>query len=240
MANVERYGGPHAADAVAEIYFFMSHVLPGGVDVVPTPPPSPTDRREALTAALTATALRDVVAFRAVYRLTSAKLFGICLRVCGDRQAAEDVLQEVYLIVWRRAASFEPLRSSPITWLAAIARNRSIDWRRANGVALPAPSSDPSPYPSPYPSRADPRPSAEAADDAALADVAMIAREDTHHVHRCLAKLDPGVRDAIRAAFLDGATYPELAARAGVPLATMKSRVRRGLLQLRKCMTDDR
>lgn len=208
----------------------MPDVHPGRINVASTPS-APTSvgrkRRDALVAALTATGLRDVVAFREVYRLTSAKLFGICLRVCGDRQAAEDVLQEVYLIVWRRAGSFEPLRSSPVTWLAMIARHRAIDWRRANGRFMSSPP------------HVEPRPEAETADDAALADAAIIAREETHHVLRCLAKLDAGARDAIRAAFLEGASYPELAERAGVPLPTMKSRVRRGLLQLRKCMTDD-
>ncbi|MEH3048104.1 sigma-70 family RNA polymerase sigma factor [Sphingomonas adhaesiva] len=202
----------------------MQESEPSGVGDVASPD---TERRAALAAALAATGLRDGAAFRKVYQLTSAKLFGICLRICGERQAAEDVLQEVYLIIWRRAASFEPLRSSPITWLATIARNRAIDWRRANGHPLPPPPD------------AEPRAAVETADDAALADVAMIAREDAHHVHRCLATLDRGSRDAIRAAFLDGATYAELAERAGVPLATMKSRVRRGLLQLRKRMTDD-
>lgn len=186
-------------------------------------------RRDALVAALCATGLRDGAAFRKVYQLTSAKLFGICLRICGERQAAEDVLQEVYLVIWRRAASFEPLRSSPITWLATIARNRAIDWRRAQGrPAPPPPSVD-----------VAGTGAGDAVDDAALADVAMIAREDAHHVHRCLAMLDPVSRDAIRAAFLDGTTYAELATRAGIPLATMKSRVRRGLIQLRKCMADD-
>ncbi|MEH3034899.1 MAG: sigma-70 family RNA polymerase sigma factor [Sphingomonas adhaesiva] len=162
-----------------------------------------------------------------MYRLTSPKLFGICLRICGDRQAAEDVLQEVYIIIWRRAASFEPLRSSPITWLAAIARNRAIDWRRAHRAPLAhAPDTEPPATPEPP-------------DDAPLADAAMVAGEEAHHMHHCLEMLDDLARDAIRSAFLDGATYPELAARAGVPLATMKSRVRRGLLQLRKYMTDD-
>lgn len=185
------------------------------------------ERRDALIAALTATGLQDGAAFRKVYQLTSAKLFGICLRICGERQAAEDVLQEVYLIIWRRAASFEPLRSSPITWLATIARNRAIDWRRVNGRPLSRPVEPPPPA-------AD-----EAIDDAVPADAAMIAREDVHDVHRCLAMLDHVARDAIRAAFLDGATYPELAERAGIPLPTLKSRVRRGLLELRKCMADD-
>lgn len=81
--------------------------------------------RTALVEALVATGEQDRSAFQRVYRLTSAKLFGVCLRICGDRQAAEDVLHEVYLTVWKRAGGYEPGRSSPITWLATIARNRA-------------------------------------------------------------------------------------------------------------------
>jgi RNA polymerase sigma factor (sigma-70 family) len=181
-------------------------------------------RREQLRAALAATGLADRQAFRRVYAMTSAKLFGICLRICGERQAAEDVLQEVYLIVWRRAPSFEPLRSSPITWLATIARNRAIDWRRAQRRPPPdAPlelAADPP----------DPGPGAEAA---------LMADQDALRLRGCLDALPDRPRSAIRSAFLDGLTYSELAQRDGVPLPTMKSVVRRALLQLRKCMTDD-
>lgn len=160
--------------------------------------------------------------------MTSGKLFSICLRICEDRQAAEDVLQEVYLIIWRRAPSFEALRSSPITWMATIARNRAIDWRRAN-FRLPykedrlAPASV----------------EIELVDASPTADTAMILDEDAQKLHFCLMALDDRPRRAIRAAFLEGLTYSELAQRDGVPLATMKSTVRRGLLRLRKCLNDD-
>ncbi|KAB2858515.1 MAG: RNA polymerase subunit sigma, partial [Sphingopyxis terrae] len=87
-------------------------------------PPSRTgEAREALVAALAAVARQDRAALRQVYDLTSAKLFGICLRICGDRGSAEDVLQAVYLKIWDRAGQFDAARASPITWLAAIARN---------------------------------------------------------------------------------------------------------------------
>ncbi|WP_370192282.1 sigma-70 family RNA polymerase sigma factor, partial [Aurantimonas coralicida] len=82
---------------------------------------------------LRAVAAGDRGALQAVYDLTSAKLFGICLRILGDREEAEDVLQDVYLIIWRKAESFDAGRASPITWLATIARNRSIDRLRQVG-----------------------------------------------------------------------------------------------------------
>ena len=79
------------------------------------------------TAALARIPQGDRAAMQKVYRLTSAKLFGVCVRILGERTEAEDVLQEVYLTVWRKAATFDAGRASPMTWLIAIARNRCID-----------------------------------------------------------------------------------------------------------------
>src|SRR2546423_11681667 len=87
--------------------------------------------RSQLAAALVRVASGDRAALRLVYRDTSAKLFGVCLRILNDRAEAEDVLQDVYVTVWRKAAAFDPGRASPITWMVAIARNRSIDRLRA-------------------------------------------------------------------------------------------------------------
>src|SRR5438270_1474380 len=87
--------------------------------------------RSQLVAALARVAGGDRAALQIVYQDTCAKLFGVCVRILKDKSEAEDVLQEVYLTVWRKAASFDPTRASPITWLVAIARNRSIDRLRA-------------------------------------------------------------------------------------------------------------
>ncbi|MEH3158318.1 MAG: sigma-70 family RNA polymerase sigma factor [Sphingomonas taxi] len=172
--------------------------------------------------------MEDRTAFRRVYAMTSAKLFGICLRICGERQAAEDVLQEVYVTIWRRAPSFEPGRSSPVTWLATIARNRAIDWRRANRKPPPPPDLD-----------IGRGPIREPVDDAAPVDEVMIGVEQADRLQLCLLDLEERARQAICSAFLDGMTYSELARRDDVPLPTMKSMIRRALLRLRKCMTDD-
>src|SRR5215831_3598924 len=91
----------------------------------------PDENRSQLVAALARVAGGDRAALQTVYQGTSAKLFGVCLRILNDKSEAEDVLQEVYLTVWRKASSFDPARASPITWLVAIARNRSIDRLRA-------------------------------------------------------------------------------------------------------------
>src|SRR5262245_45193346 len=91
--------------------------------------------RSQLAAALVRVASGDRAALRLVYRGTSAKLFGFCLRILNDRSEAEDVLQDVYVTVWRKAAAFDPGRASPITWMVAIARNRAIDRLRASAVS---------------------------------------------------------------------------------------------------------
>src|SRR5262245_36674455 len=88
--------------------------------------------RSQLAAALVRVAAGDRAALRMVYQDTSAKLFGVCLRILNNRSEAEDVLQDVYVTVWRKAGSFDPGRASPITWLVAIARNRSIDRLRSS------------------------------------------------------------------------------------------------------------
>src|ERR1700681_4552817 len=90
--------------------------------------------RSQLVAALARVAGGDRAALRIVYQDTSAKLFGVCLRILNDRSEAEDVLQDVYVTVWRKAGTFDPGRASPITWLVAIARNRSIDKLRTGAA----------------------------------------------------------------------------------------------------------
>lgn len=188
-------------------------------------PPQPTAdaARARLVEALVATGNEDRAAFATLYRLTSAKLFGVCLRICGDRGAAEDVLSDVYLTIWRRAGAFEPGRASPISWLATIARNRAIDWRRSAGRRPSVTIDD-------APEIADPDPSAEQL---------LVQGEDDRRLHLCLDQLDDKQRGAIRSAFFGGLTYAELAERDAVPLGTMKSWVRRGLMRLKDCLSDD-
>ena len=175
--------------------------------------------RARLSAELERVAQGDRAALRTVYDLTSAKLLGICLHFLADRALAEDVLQEVYLKVWQNAGAFDPQRASPVTWLCMIARNRAIDWRRASGRYEAA---------------------VRAAEDVPMGSSADIGEDDERRqlLHQCLDMLDTGPRTSIRSAFLEGFTYDELARRASVPLGTMKSWVRRGLAQIRKCIED--
>ncbi len=177
-------------------------------------------RRE-LVAALARVAAGDRSALRLVYEDTSAKLFGVCLRILGDNAEAEDVLQDVYLTIWRRAATFDPTRASPITWLVAIARNRSIDRLRAGARTR----------------RMQPLDDAmEVSDPAPGAREQVESSQQRLRLMNCLSELEERHATAIRAAFLDGATYEMLAERMSVPLGTMKTWVRRSLIKLRACL----
>jgi len=177
--------------------------------------------RSQLAAALVRVAAGDRAALRIVYQDTSAKLFGVCLRILNDRSEAEDVLQDVYVTVWRKAASFDPAKASPITWLVAIARNRAIDKLRASAVSR----------------RSEPIESAEdVRDEAPAALDLVVASEQQARLKTCLGELEERTSNVIRSAFLDGVTYEQLAARMNVPLGTMKSWVRRGLMKLRTCL----
>jgi RNA polymerase sigma-70 factor (ECF subfamily) len=171
---------------------------------------------EIVSSALRRIAIGDRVALRTVYRLTSAKLFGICLRILGEQGDAEDVLQEVYVAVWQKAASFDPARASPMTWLIAIARNRAIHRLRASGQNRHLEPID-------------------TADERADADQALETVKGSG-LYDCLGSLTKHERAALRAAFFDGNTYEELAKRADVPLNAIKSRIRRALIILKPCL----
>jgi RNA polymerase sigma-70 factor (ECF subfamily) len=177
-------------------------------------------RRAELSGLIERVAKGDRKALAAVYQRTSAKLYGVCLRIARDREAAEDILQDVYLKIWNRAGRFDRGRASPITWLCAVARNTAIDFVRKHGVPTP-PVID----------------TADAPDkDIAAATAVMEANEDRAQIFDCLAALPPNQQRAIRQAFFDGSSHSELASSMEVPLGTMKSWIRRGLLQLRGCL----
>ncbi|AMN40171.1 sigma-70 family RNA polymerase sigma factor [Rhodoplanes sp. Z2-YC6860] len=175
----------------------------------------------ALNATLERVAEGDRTALQALYRQTSAKLFGVCLRILRERAEAQDVLQEVYVTVWRRACGYDPARGSAIAWLVTIARNKAIDRIRAT------------------PSRGETLPiefAGEVCDPSADPYHAMETAEQGQRLSKCLDGLAAQHSDAIRAAFLDGETYETLAHRASVPLGTMKSWIRRSLIKLKACL----
>ncbi|WP_157215985.1 sigma-70 family RNA polymerase sigma factor [Flavisphingomonas formosensis] len=166
---------------------------------------------------LVATGEGDRAAFRALYERTSAKLYGIILRILPDRQQAEDAMQDGYVRIWRNAAGYDAARGRPITWLAAIARNAAIDARRvqaARGGDRHAPLE---------PELLIARP--EGASAELLAALAA-----------CLGRLEEGLRDLILAAYVHGDSREELAGRLGKPTGTIKTWLHRGLASLKTCL----
>lgn len=177
--------------------------------------------RERLAAALHQVASGDRAALAEVYAATSAKLFGVCLRILPDRGEAEEALQEAYLTVWRNAGRFDAARASPITWLVALTRNRAIDQLRSR-----------------RPFRLEPLELGnEVRDPADGADLLIERGQEGAQLGVCLAELEGPDAVLIRSAFFEGSNYPELAARASLPLGTVKSRIRRALLKLRECLS---
>ena len=172
-----------------------------------------------LVALLEAITRGDRGAFSDLYRRTSAKLYGICLRLLPSEAEAQEVLQETYVLVWQKADRFDSAKASAITWLATIARNKAIDRLRRRTLAGD-----------------DLAAAAEVEDDSPSAFDVIGDAEDAARLSHCLEELDERARAMIRAAFLDGASYPELAERERVPLGTMKSWIRRGLQRLRGCL----
>lgn len=173
--------------------------------------------RKCLKDELASVAAGDCAAFDRLYAATSHKLFGIILRLVHDREAAEDVLQEVYLKIWDRAGDFTTDRGSPIAWMSTIARYTAIDSLR----------------------RRDRR--REDGDPPETADTAVSSDPDLRiGLTRCMNLLEDHQRRSIRSAFFDGYSYAELANDAAVPLGTMKSWIRRGLERLRCSLDADR
>jgi RNA polymerase sigma factor (sigma-70 family) len=176
-------------------------------------------RRAHLNRTLARVAQGDQQAFADFYKLTTSRVFAVIVRMLRDRGEAEDVLQEVYTNAWRRADTFDPARGSAMTWLVTLARNRTIDrMRQHREVPL------------------DEEQAVEIEDDAPTPAQAAEWSDERRRLEQCLKALDPQQGSAVREAFFCGATYSELAERLRVPLGTMKSWIRRSLMQLKTCL----
>ena len=161
----------------------------------------------------------DRRALSELYERTSAKLYGICLRLLGSEAEAQDALQDAYVTVWQKAARFDASKASPITWLCVLARNKAIDRLRRQPVV------------------GGELEEALAVPDSGLSALELVEQaQEADRLSRCLEELEERSRAMIRAAFLEGATYSQLAERESVPLGTMKSWIRRGLQRLRGCL----
>ena len=171
-----------------------------------------------LVEALAGTARGDREAFAALYRAAAPALMGVALKVLRRRDAAEDVLQEAFIAIWDKAGQYRPERGAPMSWMAMVVRYRAIDRLRREAR----------------------RPEDAAASGDDFADVSIspetVFDSRAKDVMRCLERLAPDPQRAIWLAMREGLTHEEVSARMGRPLGTVKSWIRRGLIELKGCL----
>jgi RNA polymerase sigma-70 factor, ECF subfamily len=169
---------------------------------------------------LARTARGDRAAFTKLYAATSAKLFGIILRISSRRDIAEEVLQEVYVRIWQKAGDFDPTRASPISWMAAIARNRALDEvRRVKPVSIE-----------------DTPEAMDIPDPGELAITGIERNEVLQKLLKCLEGLEPAKREMVLMAYYRGESREALSQHFGSPVATIKTWLHRSLAQLKICL----
>lgn len=171
---------------------------------------------------LHAVARHDEAALADLYERYRIILYSLILRILHDREEAEDVLQETFIQVWRRAADFDEARGRAFTWLVTIARSRALDRLRSLGsrqrVATEA-------------AAVTPTESSDAADEA-------LGTEQGSIVRRALAELPEDQKRALYLAYFEGLTQSEIATRLGNPLGTVKTRMRTGMIKLREVLRE--
>lgn len=196
------------------------------------PPSAPKDwseRSRDLSALLSRAGLGDRAAFATLYERTSSHLFAVVLRICRDRAQAEDILQEVYVNVWRAASGFDAAQSQPLTWLTSIARNRAIDGLRRTQTqpqvqTIHTGDDEDSDV---YDTTADDNPG----------PLDLLSRaSDARALAHCMQDLSASQRQSVALAFYDGLSHAEVAEKMGQPLGTVKSWVRRALISLKSCL----
>jgi RNA polymerase sigma-70 factor (ECF subfamily) len=169
---------------------------------------------------LAAVAKGDQAAFERLYQATRAKLYGAALRILRRADLADEVIQETYLKVWNSAGQFDPAIASPITWMVAIARHRAIDLvRKKSDISL-----DQEPEAMQVP--------AESPDPLARRN----SSEELRRLLACMGALDEERRRLVLLAYYSGLSRDQLAAKFDKPVNTIKTRLRRALLDIRECL----
>lgn len=156
-----------------------------------------------------------------IYRLASPHLFALARRMLRDRAAAEDVLQECFVSIWRQAGQYQAEQSQPMTWMTRIVRNRCIDRLRRPDLITPDP---------------DDTLTLAMADDGPGPLARLQASQEGRRLADCMGQLEGPQRVAIAMAFFDDLAHPDIAARLDTPLGTIKSWIRRGLQRLKRCL----
>lgn len=172
-------------------------------------------------------ALRDRAAFERVYQATSAHLLGVAFRILGQRERAEEVLQEAFMNVWHNAGTFDAGIATPMTWLINIVRNKAIDARRSGKAERESTGSL---------DDGSGEALGVAADDASLPTQLLEEHLVRLKIDACMATLTAPQRQALALAYYRGLVHTEVAEALAVPLGTAKAWVRRGLDKLKACL----
>jgi RNA polymerase sigma-70 factor (ECF subfamily) len=169
---------------------------------------------------LAAVAKGDEAAFERLYGATRAKLFGVVLRILRRQDLAEEVVQETYVKIWNAAGQFNPALASPVTWMVSIARNRAIDQLRKRGeVSI------------------EEEPAAmEVASDAPDPLARREMNDELKRLLACVGRLDPQRQKLVLLAYYNGWSREQLAAQFDTPVNTIKTWLRRSMLEIRDCL----
>lgn len=162
----------------------------------------------------------DRGAFRRLYDLQASRLYAVALRVTRQGPFAADAVHDAFLQVWRNAGRFTTARGSPEAWLLSLVRYRALDIVRRRGRELAQDEFDP----------------AEPVDEAPDPLQQLASSRDAAALHDCLRQLEADRRKLVLLAFVDGLSHSEVAERAGMPIGTVKSWIRRSLQSLRQCL----
>lgn len=173
-----------------------------------------------LVGLIAAVAKRDEAAFEHLYAATRAKLFGVVLRILRRQDLAEEVVQEAYVKIWNSAGQFNPALASPITWMASIARNRAVDVvRKRRELSI------------------EEEPTAiEVADDSMDPLARREITEELKRVLECVGRLEPDRQKLVLLAYYNGWSREQLAAKFEMPVSTVKTWLRRSMMDIRKCL----
>ena len=190
-------------------------------------PPDPANDLDAELALLQRVAQGDRVSFEMLYDRFSGVLFSTAYRVLNNQEAAEDVLQDVFIQIWEKAPLYDPARGKPMTWAVTLTRNKAIDRLRST-VRRNRLHDDVEREAETF----------EQFDDRSSFD-AVAAGETSQIVRDAIQKLSKDQREAIELAFFSSLTQREIAERLNEPLGTIKARIRRGMMKLREVLNPE-
>lgn len=188
-------------------------------------PPSDASDAQQLSQWLAAAALRDARAFQRLYQATAPKLFGFALRILGKRELAEEAVQDAYVAIWHAAGSYQAQLAAPLTWMAAIVRNKALDILRRSddAVELDAPQFDSEIL--------------NAMQDPQRTPIERLQLSgEARALAHCMSALEGLHRQAIGLAYFHDLSHSEIAAQLSLPIGTVKTWIRRGLEKLKTCL----